>query len=575
MSVVGKLKKSLGKCATWALGAKYLSHYQKNEINKNMIFYTSHQGAGMLCSPYAMFATMMKSDEFQNYEHIWQINDPKERALLEAEYSGCDNVRFVCKNSAEHFDALTSAKYIISNNTLPFYFVKKPGQIYVNTWHGIPLKTLGYDIPDGKYTTRNMTRNFLLSDYIVSPCRFTTKMFKESYKLEGLYSGKMTECGYPRNDLIFSSDRNFVIDKLAAHGTVIDESKQIILYAPTWKGTSFERAENDIARYDEFCDYLSEHIDTEKYQILIKPHPMVYKLLSEEDKASGKYVSQCIDTNELLSITDILVSDYSSIFFDYLLTDRPILFYIPDVESYKEYRGVYFGLDELPGPYSCDMGDIAGWINDIDTVKQNSAKAYNKMKAWACEFDDGNASQNIINAIFHGDDSQCRMVNDFSQGKRKILAACGRFEPCERTERILDWLNGIDYANNDVTVMIDDDGKCTDEILRVNDNVRVMCRCGMMLKSFADVLKGLPKDLNKSNGDKLRNLSRHKIYKLNYLRYFGDSSFDEVINFAEDSPEQAFTAYNAQQSVICSESDCAEWITAFEEAQNNWEVRKI
>ncbi|MGN0475577.1 MAG: hypothetical protein ACI4IJ_10850, partial [Acutalibacteraceae bacterium] len=79
MSAAGKLKKSLGKCATKALGAKYVSHYNKNEINENMIFYTSHQGAGMVCSPYAIFTALMKSDEFDDYEHVWQINDPRER----------------------------------------------------------------------------------------------------------------------------------------------------------------------------------------------------------------------------------------------------------------------------------------------------------------------------------------------------------------------------------------------------------------------------------------------------------------------------------------------------------------
>lgn len=529
----------------------------------------------MVCSPYAMFTALMKSDEFDDYEHVWQINDPKEREILKEEYSGCANVRFVEKNSAGYFDALTSAKYIISNNTLQFYFTKKPGQIYINTWHGIPLKTLGYDVPDGKYTTRNMTRNFLLADYIISPCRFTTKMFRESYKLDGLYSGKMTECGYPRNDLIFNTERDHIIDKLSTHGTIVDEDKQVILYAPTWKGTSFDKAENDVVHYDEFCDYLSEHIDMEKYQILIKPHPMVYKQLSMEDRESGRYVSQCIDTDELLSVTDILVSDYSSIFFDFLLTDRPIIFYIPDVESYKEYRGVYFGLDELPGPYSCDMGDIAEWINDVEAVKKKSAKTYNKMKAWACEFDDGNVSEKIINAIFRSDESQCRMITDFSDGKKKVLAACGKFQPCERTDRIIRWLDSLDYKKNDVTVMIDDDGKCTDEILRINDNVRVMCRCGLILRTAGEAFKGMPKNANRFSGGKLKDLFRSKIYSLNYARYFGDSTFDEVINFADDVPEQAFTAYNAGQSVIGSDESCEEWISSFEEAQDDWEVEKL
>lgn len=533
MALVGKVKKMMGKYATIVLGAEYVRHYRKNKVQGNLIFYSSHHGAGMVCSPYAIFNTMMKSDEFDNYEHVWQIDDPKERAILEAEYSGCRNVRFVGKNSSAYFDAVTSAKYIVNNNTMPFYFTKKPEQIYVNTWHGIPLKTLGYDIPDGKYTSRNMTRNFLAADYIISPCRFTTKIFKESYKLEGLYSGKMTECGYPRNDLLFGTDRDYIIDKLSAHGIVIDSDKKIILYAPTWKGTSFDRAENDIARYDEFCDYLLEHIDTDKYQILIKPHPMVCKLLSEEDKSSGKYVSQCIDTDELLSITDILVSDYSSIFFDFLLTDRPIIFYIPDVESYREYRGVYFGLDELPGPYSCDMGDIAVWINDAGGIREKYADVYNKMKAWSCEFDDGNVSQRVIDAVFHRDDSQCRMIADFAVGKKKrILINGGSFAVNGVTTSLLTLLNMLDYDKYDVTLMVIDDERSMDNIMKVNDNVRVLCRCGQIPFGVDELFKHRSLVKHGLTPELYCEILEDGAYKRNFVRCFGNSAFDTVIDYS-------------------------------------------
>lgn len=533
MALVGKIKKMMGKYATVALGAEYVRHYKKNTVRGNLIFYSSHHGAGMVCSPYAIFRTLMKSNKFDDYEHVWQIDDPKERALLEKEYCGRSNVSFVGKNSSAYFDAITSAKYIINNNTMPFYFTKKDGQIYVNTWHGIPLKTLGYDIPDGKYTSRNMTRNFLMSDYIISPCRFTTKMFKESYKLEGLYSGNMTECGYPRNDLIFDTDRDYITKKLSAHGTYVNSEKKIILYAPTWKGTSFDRAENDIARYDEFCDYLSEHIDTDKYQILIKPHPMVYKLLSDEDKSSGKYVSQCIDTDELLSITDILVSDYSSIFFDFLLTDRPIIFYIPDVDSYREYRGVYFGLEELPGPYSCDMGDIAAWINDAESVRERYAGVYNKMKSWACEFDDGRVSQKVIDAVFFGDDSQCRMITDFSVGKKnRILINGGSFAMNGVTTSLLSLLNMIDYSKDDVTLMIIDDERSMDNIMKVNDNVRVLCRCGQIPFGVGELFKHRSIVKHGLTPERYRGILEDGAYKRNFMRCFGNSSFDTVIDYS-------------------------------------------
>ena len=533
LGITGKIKKMTGSMATLMLGAKYVSCYKKNSVRTDTIFYSAHQGAGMLCGPYAIFRRLMQTEDFRHYRHIWQINDKRERALLQKEYAGYDNVSFVGKNSGGFFNAITSAGYLVINNTLPFYFTKKPGQVFVNTWHGIPLKTLGYDIPDGKYTARNMTRNFLQADYLISPCRFMTKIYLESYKLDGLYSGKIIESGYPRNDLLFSTEREDILGKLASRGISVDGTKKIILYAPTWKGTSFDRAEKDIARYDEFCDYLYQHIDTEKYQILIKPHPMVYKLLSEEEKAGGKYIPQSIDTDELMSVTDILVSDYSSIFFDFLLTHRPIIFYIPDVESYKEYRGMYFGLDQLPGPYSCDMSDIAEWIADAEGVRNRYADRYTAMKDWSCEFDDGRVSEKVVNAVFHGDESGCRVLSGFvSDKKKRLLINGGSFAMNGVTTSLLTMLNLIDYDRYDVSLMVIPDDRSMENIMKINDNVRVLCRVGQIPFGVGELVRHRSVVRHGLNDRLYKELTADGPYKRNFIRSFGHSAFDTVIDYS-------------------------------------------
>ena len=563
------------KLPTIILAAKYARFYRRNSVDEGVIFYSSHQGAGMLCGPYAIFRQLMETRLFDDYVHIWQINDTAERRQLRAEFAGWTNVQFVGKNSRGYFRALTSAKFIIVNNTLPFYFTKKPEQVYVNTWHGIPLKTLGYDVPDGKFTTRNMTRNFLLTDYLIAPCRFMTKIYLESYKLGGIYSGRIIENGYPRNDLLFSTKRDDIIEKLINRGIAVDEKKRIILYAPTWKGSSFDRADKDIARYDEFCDFLAAHIDTDRYQILIKPHPMVYKLLSDAEKRSGRYIPQSIDTDELMSVTDVLVSDYSSIFFDFLLTDRPIIFYIPDLESYREYRGVYFGLHELPGPYSGDMGDIAEWINRAETLRDEFGSAYEKMKTWSCEFDDGKVSEKVAALLFQGDESACRVVGSDTSSKKKILVAGGRFAPGEHTEKILAWLDAIDYSASDVTLLIDDNGKCTDEIMRVNDNVRVLCRNGLIPRSIPAALHATFTNPERASTSSLLRLFHSRAIRNNYRRILGDSRFDVVVNFGGDCFEQALTAYHGGQSEVISEKSFNGWTAAFEKAHGEWKCEKI
>ena len=569
------IKKTVKNLPTMILAGRYAKYYKRNRVNEGLIFYSSHQGAGMLCGPYAIFRRLMETREFDKYTHVWQIDDPAERKQLKKELADWTNVIFVEKNSAGYFNALTSAKYIIINSTLPFYFTKKPEQVYVNTWHGIPLKTLGYDVPDGKFTTRNMTRNFLLTDYLISPCRFMTKIYLEGFKLGGIYSGKLLENGYPRNDMLFTTKRDDIIEKLINRGIYIDEKKQIILYAPTWKGSSFVRADKDIARYDEFCGYLYEHIDTEKYQILIKPHPMVYKLLSDAEKKSGRYVPQSIDTDELMSVTDVLVSDYSSIFFDFLLTDHPIIFYIPDLESYREYRGVYFGLHQLPGPYSGDMGDVAGWINSASELRAEYGSAYDKMKTWACEFDDGKVTGRVTDVILHGDESACRSVQSDNSRKKRILVAGGSFAKGEHTDKILKWLDGIDYETNDVTLLIDDCGKCTDEIMRVNDCVRVLCRNGLIPRSLPAALLAGMTDPEKASTSKLLRLFDSDDIKNNYRRILGESRFDVVANFAGECFEQALTAYHGGQSEVISEKSFNGWTAAFETAHGEWKCSKI
>ncbi len=566
--------KVLKKLPAISLAAKYAEQYRRNDVDKFTIFYSSHQGAGMLCGPYAVFRKMTETKEFDRYDHIWEINDPAEYKQLKKEYGDWTNVWFVKKDTRGYFNALTSAKYIIVNHTLPSYFIKKPEQIYVNTWHGIPLKKMGYDVPDGRFSARSMTRNFLLTDYLISPCRFMTRIYLEGCKLGGIYTGKLIESGYPRNDLLFSTNRDDIIEKLINRGIAVDDKKKIILYAPTWRGPSFDRADKDTALYDEFYDYLYDHIDTEQYQILIKPHPMVYELLSKEEKRRGQYVPQSIDADELLSVTDLLVTDYSSLFFDFLLTDRPIIFYLPDLESYKKYRGVYFGLHECPGPYSGLMEDIAGWINRAGTLRSEFGSAYEKMKTWACEFDDANVTQKVIDAIFHNDESHCRIVKD-QPHKKKMLVAGGNFAPGEHTEKILAWLDGIDYGQTDVTLLIDDEGQYTDEISRVNRNVRVLCRCGVIPRSILRAVWAARVKPDKASTARLLRMFRSRIFERNYRRILGECRFDTVANFAGECYEQALTAYHAGQSKVISEKNFAGWVAAFESTHGEWTCEKI
>ena len=143
----------------------------------------------------------MKRKDFNLYTHVWVLDDFEGNARIVEDYKQYKNVIFVEFLSNEYLKYLASAKYLINNVTFPPYFTKKKEQVYLNTWHGIPLKTLGYDQVNGSVEVANTIRNFLCADYLLSPCSYQTEIYKKAFKLEGIYEGKIIEEGQPRNDL--------------------------------------------------------------------------------------------------------------------------------------------------------------------------------------------------------------------------------------------------------------------------------------------------------------------------------------------------------------------------------------
>lgn len=510
----------------------YSYYYNKCKINDNMVLYMSYYGRGMICNPYAIFKELIKDDEFRNLTHVWVLDKFENHKKLIEEYKNNSHVIFVEEPSIQFLKYLCTAKYLISNVSFHTFFTKKERQIYINTWHGIPLKTLGYDLPDGKISISNVVRTFLQSDYLISANKFTTKIYKDAYKMQSAYEGKIIEEGYPRNDGIFNTDRNEILDKLIEYGVNIERNKKIILYAPTWKGAEYAKPDTSVESYFNFVEIIGKYVNLNEYQILIKPHQIVYKHLLKLNVMTDIFIPATIDTNELLSVTDILVSDYSSIYFDFMDTNRPIFFYIPDIEEYKGYRGLYFPMEELPGPYTDSLEQIGEWISDIENSINPYKDIYNKVKQWACEYDDGNATKRIIDIVFRGNTDRYNIISCLDS-KKKILIHHGNAKTNGITSSLINLTNSIDYNKYDVTVTItannDEEKK---NVEKLNDNSRVMVRNSTY---NATVLEDVRINLIARLGwrSKLgRKIHPDNLFTKEFLRCFGDTKFDYVIDFS-------------------------------------------
>lgn len=505
---------------------RYTRYYKTLPLDQKMILYESFFGRGMLDNPYAIFLYLIKQDpEVASYTHVWVLDNMEKHKDLISEWASYTNVIFVNKNSRSYLKYLCQAKYLINNTTFPTYFLKKAGQVYINTWHGIPLKTLGYDMPNGKTEVSNTIRNFLHTDYLISTSPALTDCYRDAYKLKNVYKGTIIEEGYPRLDLQKAFSKAEIIKKLESKGVSVDPNKQIILYAPTWRGVSYAEADNDVKGYFELKQRLEEGIDLSKYQILIRPHQRVYEL-AEGHLVKGVCVPATLDSNEILSITDILISDYSSIFFDFLATGKPILFYINDLQEYTQNRGLYRTPDQLPGPYSDSVIDLIAWINNIKEIQTKYRKRYVDDVAYSGSREVGNITKKVVDIVFHNKTDGYRLIS-LSTQKKKIMLSRGRMIPNGITNSFLNLLNGIDYSDYDISVMVtnDIDPKELEHIYKINSNVRVFYRNSSHDMTF----------MEKIHHEWIMRFGSRKRYYEMYLREwkrcYGDADFDYIIDY--------------------------------------------
>ncbi len=524
---------------------RYAHQYQNRKVKDNVVLYEAYFGKGMLCNPYAIFLELIQDPKYANLKHVWVLKDMDADKELQEKYKHHKNVIFVKHHSGQYLRYLCSAKYLINNVTFPNYFIKKPEQVYVNTWHGIPLKTLGYDMPNGGVETSNVIRNFLQVDYMVSASPFLTHIYKTAYKLEGIYQGKIIEEGYPRLDLLVKSDRKEVFRKMRRYGVQVDSGKQIILFAPTWRGATYAQASSDVSFYFEFKEKLEKTIDTSKYQILIKVHQRVYELA--KDKLTAPYfIPSMIDANEALAVTDILVSDFSSIYIDFLATGKPILFYIPDLESYSQERGLYRSPDCLPGPCTGDVGQIAGWINDMDNVFAINREKYDAERAWSNGYGAGEISKKIVDIVFGGNEDGYH-IHYPQCSKKRILISRGKMLVNGISTSLLSFLDNLDYDKFDVSVMILGTNKEEELALinRINPKARVICRnssgCYTLWERMVQ---------HYYSRTTYKNVF-HEMYARDVRRSYGDIQFDYVLDFEGYNTHYAMMALQFPSAYKC------------------------
>src|SRR3954470_1604661 len=356
---------------------------------RDAVIYTSFHGRQYSDSPRAIHEELVRRRA--PLEHLWVVQDGQAEVPPSA--------TVVRDGSREHFDALASARYVVSNDHFPDWFARRPDQVCLQTWHGAPLKRLACDVT----ARRNQGNRFTRWDqqvenwqYVLSPNRFSTPILKRAYAVEG----EMLETGYPRDDVLAGADREARTQELRRR-LAIPDGKRTVLYAPTYRDHVYDAR----GRYR-----LDLHLDLERLHaplgddagILSRKHHYFVDPVPTEPNGFVRDVSRYPDGTELMLAADVLVTDYSSMMFDYANTGRPMLFFTYDLDAYAdEIRGFYVDFTEIvPGPLLRTTDDVADALRDIDGVQRAHAQRYDEFTRRFCELDDGHASARVVDRLF-------------------------------------------------------------------------------------------------------------------------------------------------------------------------------
>jgi len=547
--------RSLFSRARRIVAAEQIAAARMLPLRPRRVVYESFAGNGALCNPEAIFRALLADPDFADLEHVWAISEPGAAAALESEFRGRRNVRVVRRGGAAYWRAVSTAGFLINNATFPPAFGKRAGQVYLNTWHGTPLKLMGFDMPGGAIESANTLRNLLAADYLLAANPFMTEvMYESAYQLRNVYRGAIIEEGYPRIDRqrVTADDATRLRTRLA--GTVEGArdlaARRLVLFAPTWRGSSFQSPDADLAHLAAQAQRLQDELGPDTV-VLVKTHQVVHELARRIPALRRLLVPNTIPTNVLLGLADALVTDYSSIFFDFLATGRPIGFLVPDGDAYAAERGTYLSLDELPGPVHTDPGALG---RDLAALLAPDASPHERYAEWAERFtpyEDGHATDRVVDVVFRGRPEGRRVRPPARDERVRLLFYLGGIRMNGITTSAVNLLNSLDPERYDITALMAlPRGETTRRNqARLNPGIRQVFRIGGMngLK-LRQVLRRVA-DVSTDPLRAHRRLGHRTLWHDEWTRIFGSAKFDWVADFSGYSPFWAHLMLHSPRAV--------------------------
>lgn len=411
-------------------GIRYLRAFRKEEVRKNRILVQSQQGNNLNGNMFYLLKELCMNPSYSFYEiGIAYAAGKKEvfERLMKQYGLEREGISYLRIHSKEYLSYLASAGYLLNDTSFATYYIKKEGQKYLNTWHGTPLKTLGKSTAEDYFDIGNLQKTFMQSDVLLYPSVYMRDVMRRDYMLYGPQSARIWLCGYPRNEIFFSRERAAAVKRELSL-----EGRQVIAYMPTWRGNVRSVNQGQSVQLAHILQTLDEGLD-ENQILYVNLHPYVEQQVDYSGyRHVYKFPAQ-YETYDMLNACDVLITDYSSVFFDYGVSGNRVILFTYDREDYLRERGMYIDMDSLPYPQVKTPEELIARLRENDSAETEKFLKYRDMYA---PYERASMSSDICRQFILGEDTKIRQEGMYEEGTENVLILANSFE-CPETQRQL------------------------------------------------------------------------------------------------------------------------------------------
>lgn len=434
--LINKFKKKLRGMRAKLKHANKNSYYirmiKKEPLDPHAVFLESKGGKDIAGNIFYLLKELTGGDypEFR----VYLAADAKMIPVFTELFSryGITGVNFVLNRSKQYRKMLATAKYLFNDTTFPAWYIKREGQIYLNTWHGTPFKMMGRDVWNRAYAIGNVQRNFFIADYLLYPNDYMKEKMMTAYMLHNTWKGTALLEGYPRNSVFFHPERG---KKLREELGLAD--KRMILYMPTWRGVLTNK-KTDVQMEAAYCYFhVLDRLLTDDEVFFVKFHIFTAKKFRFDEFNHIRPLPEGYETYDLLNAADVMVTDYSSVFYDFANSGKKIVLFTYDREEYLDERGLYVPIDSFPFPQANNVEEL---LTAIRTPKDYDDSEFRQVY---CKYDNEQAAHRILQHVLLGKQC-CGEEKAQPNGKENVLVYCSNLGRNGMTTSLLNLISLVD-----------------------------------------------------------------------------------------------------------------------------------